>query len=148
MEINRFRKRQFYNAYVKKNKATKVHYGDMNFGEGISVDLYTVYTGKNFRICAIENEIDIPYFGIFNSKSMTYDTKVCRISMVEPVYMNSEYNSMVLTEEQCNELYSIFTENNNEVWKKLIYCLNNEIDHIQYDLNLPVPDYRKLNKQS
>ena len=148
MEINRFRKRQFYNAYARKNKATKVHYGDIKLGEGMSIDTGTILRGKDFRACCIYNEIETPYFVVFNSHFISYDSKICRISMLEPVYIESEYNSMILTEEQCNELYSLLTENNNELWKKLIYYVNNEIDHIQYDLNLPVPDYRKLNKQS
>lgn len=147
MEINRFRKRQFYKAYVKKNRATKVHYGDDKFGEYISVDLRTVERGSNFRICAIENNIDIPYFTILNSHFISYDSKICRISMLEPVYMDSKYNSMVLTQEQCDELYNIFTKNDNEIWKKLIQYTNFEND-TEYDLDLPVPDYRKLSKQS
>lgn len=103
-----------------------------------------------------------PYFRVYKGYkcSIFYNSnlsKLCRISMMKPEYIDGVGSDMILSEYEIEELIeilesksSLFPDDNITNWQGIIKSYNNDVYKqdplVPLPLDLPMPDYRQLLK--
>ena len=118
---------------------------------------YKVYINEKYTIFSIPNFTNNPCFAVFIGDN----EDVARISLLEPKYVECEYENYRLNKEDIKEILHILSISANDllfkkdltVWQILLIEQNRELEgevdnngnpfpHI--DENLPIPDYYQL----
>lgn len=113
---------------------------------------YKVYDTQKYCIFSIPNFSNIPCFAV-----IVDENKISRISLLEPKYIECEYENYILTKDEIEDVIKILNSSANDnlfkkeytVWRILLIEqnreLNNEIDnYININEDLSMPDYLKL----
>lgn len=117
------------------------------FSNSLRVGIGTNWSKENYRYLVvlkyISDDIDITEYNY------------CRISMIEPVYLNEPGENLKLSKEDIDIIMDVLnkkvsTDNTINYWQYLINCMNNEHDilnekyYIPTDINLQIPNYYEL----
>ena len=147
---------------------------DESIGEQPGYEDEVFYEKEGFRITSIINTKPpyIPYFKVYYGTNKPWilrkesEDKMCRISLLEPKYLNLEGEDLVLNKEQKLRLIEILNSSyihdpSETVWSQLLGLYNFfhkefDIDQLLYDPeykapnfdpideNATIPDYTKL----
>ena len=119
----------------------------------------TIGRTTRLQICSEPNDIEnMFYFKVFDKLD---SSKFCRISMTAPEFIGADDESLLLAEDDIEEMITLFNEECASAvdnaplgfsnWKYLILSNNNdsigdkdECPNIYVDENIPMPDYTKL----
>ena len=145
-----------------------------SIGEQAGYEDEVFYEEEGFRITSIINTKPpyIPYFKVYYGINKPWilreesEDKMCRISLLEPKYLNLEGEDLVLNKEQKLRLIEILNspyihDSSETVWSQLLGLYNFfhkefDLDQLIYDPrykapkfnpideHLPMPDYTKL----
>lgn len=117
------------------------------FSNSLRVGIGTNWSKENYRYLVVLKYIS-------DDVNIT-EYNYCRISMIEPVYLNEPGENLKLSKEDINIIMNILNKNVNtdsviNYWQYLINCMNNEHDilnekyYVPADINLPIPNYYEL----
>ncbi len=104
------------------------------------------YCNGDFSIeFSLNEDPNLLYFKVFRKY---YGGECCRISMVEPKFLDSDF---IISKAELNDIINIFnskSDNNRTYWEKLIDDINWErsfdSEYYQKIDKLPMPDYKIL----
>lgn len=99
------------------------------------------FTKDNYEIYIIaDDELNVPHFHYRKRNNQDYEF-LTFIKIEEPDYLNHKNSYDIMNNNQKEELLTFLKSPNN--WEKIIYTWNN-INDIQVDKNLKVPNYLNL----